>query len=371
MTKRARGWPRIGWVALIILIAAPLALSACGGGKGAEPAETVDPGVGAAADPEDYAQYADTPEELADRGEDVDPSQYIAVSDLSVTSGLPPEWKNILLIGEDWQVGNGRGRADTMIIASINTSDGRVKLSSVQRDTIVEMPNYGLQRFNSSHQYGGPELTMKLINESFGMNIEQYMSVDFLSFPVVVERLGGITMDITEAEWNQLQKGVGNSIFHDIIANKEMGRPMPDLDNTFKPESYGVVRLTGRQTLAYARIRSIDSDFARSLRQRKVLMAILLEVRDTDLSTLTSLAAELAPQVKTNLTTMNMVSLSIPVIGRRDASPITAECRLPIAGSYEERRGLIGLNDPREALAFFDVDYAANRNYLYDFIYND
>ena len=375
MIDNSLGGARRGRVMAALCVATALfillVLSACGGGGGDSQTSDAGPSPSASAlNGEDYSQFADTPEDMADKGPEVDPSQYVAVSDLSVTTGLPRDWTNILLIGEDWQVGGGRGRADTMIIASINNEDGRVKLASVQRDTIVDIPGIGRQRLNSSHQYGGPELTMKMINEYFGMNIESYVTVNFLSFPVIVERLGGITMDITEAEWKSLRKGVGNSIFHDIVAEKETGRPMPDLDNAFEPEGYGVVRLTGRQTLAYARIRSIDSDFARSLRQRKVLMAILLEVKGSSISELTDLAEELIPSVVTNLKTMTMISLAIPVMARNDSSPITAECRLPVSGSYEERRDLIGKDLTTEALAFFDTDFAANRNYLYDFIYN-
>ena len=356
-------------IAIAVVLVAGFALIASGvlktGGTPVSTGTAAPPAVGVSE--EDYSKFATIPGQDSDAYTPIDPSDYVTVTDLSARAGLSSEWTNILLIGEDWELGRGWGRADTMIIASVNTNDGRVKLTSIQRDTIIEIPDKGLQRINSTNQFGGPELTVKLVNEYFGMNITKYVSVDFLSFPILVERLGGVTVEITEREWEALETGVGNSIWCDILAFKETGRPMPDLDNTIRPDGPGVVRLTGRQALAYSRIRHIDNDFMRSQRQRKVLTAILAEVRGVDFTTLSNLANEMMPYVRTNLTTLDMLTLAASVMA--NGAVIVGDARLPGQGTYVEERRPIGLHDDI-ALAFFDVDFEANRKNLYDFIYD-
>jgi hypothetical protein len=117
----------------------------------------------------------------------------VQVSDLSVKEGLPSEWRNILLLGSDTRNIKKVSRTDTIIIASINTKDGRIKLVSVMRDTIVPIPGHGEQKINSASYFGGPELTMKVVNECFDLNITEYVLVNFGSFKEVVDILGAST----------------------------------------------------------------------------------------------------------------------------------------------------------------------------------
>ena len=128
----------------------------------------------------------------------------VKVNDLSITEGLPGEWTNILLLGSDTRNIKKVSRTDTMMIASINTNDGRIKLISILRDTVVPIPGHGDKKLNSASYYGGPELTMKVVNECFKMNISKYVLVNFGGFKEVIDTLGGIQLDVTEAEMEQI-----------------------------------------------------------------------------------------------------------------------------------------------------------------------
>ena len=112
--------------------------------------------------------------------------QMVQVSDLSVNTSLSPEWQNILLLGVDQRVQGESCRSDTMIICSINTQTAEVKLTSLMRDMAVEFTdlgsNNGTYRLNAANYFGGPEFTMKTINELLDMNIEKYVMVNFTGF---------------------------------------------------------------------------------------------------------------------------------------------------------------------------------------------
>jgi len=310
----------------------------------------------------DLSQFAVLPEGFDEDTTPIDPSEQIKVNDLSVTPNLPSEWRNILLIGNDALGGVGWGRADALMIAAVNTQTGVIRLISIQRDTIVDIPGKGINRINAALQYGGPDLMMKTVNLYFGMNITEYVAASFSSFPIAVERLGGITMDITEAEWKAIEPLVGNAVWWDTMVS---GKPMPDLDNTLEPPHAGVVKLTGRQALAFARIR-IDSDFRRSERQRKVIMAIVEEVKHADITTLTAIASELEPYIETNLTVIDVVTIAIPVLA--NGAKIFDGVRLPVNDTFimEKRRMEEGGNLVE---ALWDVDFEANTRYLHDLIF--
>ena len=115
--------------------------------------------------------------------------QMIQVEDLNMASGLDAKWMNILLLGSDARHTDESSRTDTMIICSVNTSSGDVKLTSILRDVAVTFDDIGqyngTYRLNAANYFGGPKLAMKTINECFGMNIQYYVMVDFTSFSVI------------------------------------------------------------------------------------------------------------------------------------------------------------------------------------------
>ena len=304
-------------------------------------------------------------EMLGSEGSDIQglsEEEMVQFSDLSVNTSLSPEWQNILLLGVDQRTPDESCRSDTMIICSINTQTSEVKLTSLMRDIAVDYAdlgaNNGTYRLNAANYFGGPELTMKTINELLDMNIEKYVMVNFTGFTQICEALGGIEIDITEEEmeqininsWNQYQIGLNN------------GWDESNLESTNEAlTEYGEnTHLNGRQALAYARIRKIDSDWERTNRQRKVLVAMMEKLEGTSAMELLQLGMTLQQYVETNMTLDEIVSTAERVLNSGLSGAETMV--IPVTDTYtqETRNG---------QSMFYDVDWVTNTRELQNFIY--
>ncbi len=364
-------------VALVILIVAIAVVVRLKGGStpSAQPAPTPQPTTSApqqggdAQTPPDVAASASlSNDELAallgsdDEVTALDDSQRVAVADLEINPDLPSEWLNVLLLGTDERALAEKGRTDSMIICSVNTNTGEVKLSSIMRDLAIDYKAMGYDalgtyRVNAANYFGGPEMAMQTVNHNFGLNIQNYVLVNFYGFQDVVEQLGGITMDITEAEMNKINDGQKQVAG---IAYREGVEGVESWPNQLLTEYGEGVHLNGQQALAYARIRKLDSDYARTERQRKVLTAILDVVRQRSALELVQLGTTLFPYVQTNMELNDIMTVAVKVLS---ADLDVGSMRLPVNGSYvEERRN----NDAM----LWDCDFPMNQQQLYDFIYN-
>lgn len=184
--------------------------------------------------------------------------------------------ENILLIGSDRRSNRENGRADSMIILSINHSTKKIHLTSLMRAIYVCIPRssgdtWGM--LNAAYSWGGPKLLISTVENNFRIKIDHYIAVDFESFQKAIDIVGGVELELTRAEANLLQ----------------LGGP-------------GTYTLKGEKALDYARIRMLDNDFIRTSRQRKVITALLQKARGIDLGTLNSLATSILPYVKTDMT---------------------------------------------------------------------
>ncbi|MGN0620685.1 MAG: LCP family protein [Porcipelethomonas sp.] len=208
--------------------------------------------------------------------------------------------KNILLIGTDSR-GDDRGRSDSMILLSINSKTNKITMCSLMRDMYVQIPGYGGNKLNAAYSYGGPELLMDTIEENLYIDIDDYVTVNFVSFANIVDAVGGVEMEISDSEADAmnvlLQSPEGVSFF---------GEPSEDdlLDGG------GTYNLSGKQALCYSRLRYVgNADFERTERQRKVLSAIIKKVANP--MKIGSVAKEALPSMNTNMGKLNMYLLSL------------------------------------------------------------
>ena len=241
--------------------------------------------------------------EVAEAGEWI---EYISMDDVLVSEVEEPvpaeelsdEWWNILLLGCDSYTKNDYSRTDSMIILSVNPGLNQVKMTSLMRDTWVTVPGKKSHRkLTELCAVGGPELTIQAVNESYGMNIEDYVLISMNGIAEVIDLLGGIELDITEAERKALNKGLFD---------------LSPLSGMEKLEESGEnVHLNGNQATAYARIRQIDSDFVRTERQRTVLVTMAKKIMDgADAGTMMSIVTTLLGYVDTNLGFLEIMSLA-------------------------------------------------------------
>ena len=104
---------------------------------------------------------------------------------------------NILVVGYDSSI-NGPPRADTIILASIDLKSKEMGILSIPRDTRVKIPDYGMNRINATHAYGGIELTANTLESYLGVQIDYYLETDFQGFARIIDAIGGVEIEIKE-----------------------------------------------------------------------------------------------------------------------------------------------------------------------------
>lgn len=265
---------------------------------------------------------------------------------------LPSGYVHVLLVGVDVD-STGTSRSDTMIVASV--SKGDIKLTSLLRDTGVTIPGRsGKHRLNAAYAYGGIDLLLKTVNQNFGLNITRYAIVDYDSFPKIIDKLGGVTLTVSDAEANEINDNVRGLLYMDVKNGKreyDAGYQLY-LDEILKKGGENL-RLDGLQTLGYARIRSLDSDYGRTNRQRKVLSAILSQVKKHPLKLIGAAGTALG-EIDTNMNTLEIASIALKGI----TGGVPEQTRLPVSGTYTDNGGM-----------FENVDFKANLSRFLDFVY--
>ncbi len=219
---------------------------------------------------------------------------------------------NILLLGVDNSgvSGDTSGWAnsmhtDSMIVCSINTKTKKIVLTSIMRDSFVEIvrPNGTIvnNRINTAYIFGGYKGLFDTIERNMAIDVEKFVQVDFSSFIEIVNILGGVDMYVSSNEAYEM-----NNVLH--VLNSILGdRSSAD---KLKDTSSGVKHLNGKQALAYARIRhNAGDDFGRTERQRKLIMTVAEEVKGLSVSQLNTLLTTLLKKVSTNMTQAECTSL--------------------------------------------------------------
>lgn len=185
-------------------------------------------------------------------------------------------FRNIAIFGIDsradtYSKGN---RSDCIIIASMNNTTKEVKLVSVYRDTYVNIEGHGLDKITHAYSYGEAPLAISTLNTNLDLNIKEFITVNFNAVKDIVDKIGGISMQITSEEVSHIG-GITKA---------------------------GRYNLKGEQALAYARIRyASGGDYKRTERMRDVLTAVLNKIKSLNIGQLNSFIDFVLPKVYTNI----------------------------------------------------------------------
>lgn len=244
---------------------------------------------------------------------------------------------NVLLVGTDSRDPNAdMGRSDSMMLVSFNKNEGKSSVISFLRDTLVDIDGYGKSRLGHTYAYGGVGLTINTLNQQFGLDIQNYVTINFENLVNIIDELGGIEVTLTEEEAEYYRQN-----------------GMPDIQA-------GSVNLTGSQALAHARNRTLDSDFGRTRRQRSVMYGIyrkVLEQRDP--STLMPLITYCMTQVKTNMSVTEIYNMATDVLSVDNLK--TQQAAVPQEGTYN--------SITYEGMAVLEIDMEANKQYINELLY--
>ena len=204
--------------------------------------------------------------------------------DIEINEGIEDNlegYTNIALLGLDTRDNTfNNSRSDCIMIISINNKTSDVNIVSVYRDTYLQIDGYGLDKVTHAYAFNRAPLALSTINTNLDLDITKYVTINFDSVVSVVDAIGGVTVDVTSAEATQIPGIIGAGIYN----------------------------LTGKQALAYGRIRKIDSDYARTERMRTILIKVFEKVKGLPLTKLNTLIDELLPHVSTNITQTEILS---------------------------------------------------------------
>ncbi len=259
---------------------------------------------------------------------------------------------NILLIGIDSRRDNDSGRSDSMILFSINNKSKKITITSIMRDIYVSIPGVKNNRINTAYAYGRASLLLKTIKQNFNIAIDKYASVNFYSYMDIVDAVGSLDLEITADEIYVMNE-------HIIEMNQLKGL---DVKTDIIPVSEsGLYSLNGKQALAYARLRRVgNADFARTERQRKILLQTFEKIKTLGITDMTGLLDTLLPKVTTNLTSSDCLLLLTGAVKYLNYNVETL--RIPIDNSYTGLR--------IDGMSVLGIDFEANINALKEKIYN-
>lgn len=206
---------------------------------------------------------------------------------------------NVALFGLDSTIGElSQGtRSDTIMIASINKSTHEVRLMSVYRDTYLNLGNDTYNKCNLAYAKGSAMQAINMLNMNLDLDIEDFVAVGFKGVMDAVNAVGGIYIDIDEAELEHINN------YQICMAE--------NLDTEYVPVTEtGYQKVDGLQATAYCRIRHTrGNDFKRTARQREVLQAIMDEAKEMDPKVLTRLAEDVLGNFYTSVDVEDIVAL--------------------------------------------------------------
>ena len=204
---------------------------------------------------------------------------------------------NIALFGIDAPEGTD-GRSDAIMIATVDKVHNKLKLTSIMRDSYVDIQGHGKDKINHAYAFGGHELALKTLNENFDLNLKDFATVNFSSLPKIIDSIGGIDLDIRNDELQYINNYIGDL----NTLNKT---------NVSNITSAGTQHVNGTQALAYCRIRyTAGGDGERTERQRIVLSKLFDKFSKISPTKYPSILNELMPMITTSLSSSDILGLA-------------------------------------------------------------
>lgn len=197
----------------------------------------------------------------------------------------------VAVFGVDSRDGNlGAGAlSDVIMLASINRKTGDVNLTSVYRDTYLQIDDEGkYHKINEAYFKGGPKQAIATLNRNFDLDIDDYVTFNWKAVAEGLNVLGGVDLDISDKEFAYI-----NAFITETVQGTGLG--------SVQLEHSGMNHLDGVQAVAYARLRLMDTDFNRTARQRKVLELAMQKAKAASKKTLVATAMTVMPDIQTSI----------------------------------------------------------------------
>ncbi|EJE7233262.1 LytR family transcriptional regulator [Clostridium sporogenes] len=204
---------------------------------------------------------------------------------------------NIAFFGLDRRKKEEPSRSDAIMIISLDKKHKKVKVSSIMRDSYVDIDGHGKTKLNHAYAYGGPELAIKTINSTFKLNIRNFVAVDFYELEKIIDTVGGVEIPVRSDEIKYI------NIYMQETA-KIQGKSVQEVQKS------GLQNLNGMQAVAYARIRyTSGGDYERTERQRIVLTAIMNKVKKLGPTEFPKVVSALLPNVESSFSSTEIMKM--------------------------------------------------------------
>jgi LCP family protein required for cell wall assembly len=212
----------------------------------------------------------------------------------------------ILLLGADYRKGETAYRTDTIILAKIDPQQRKVWMLSIPRDTKVTIPKHGVNKINTAHALGGPELTIETVEQFTGVPINHYMEVNFQGFQGAVDALGGVWVNVPHA-----------------INDKKAASQSKHQRAAKIPAGYQ--RLNGEHALTFVRTRAFaDADISRMKDQQIFFKAVAEQMTKTDVTKMIRVINAVAPYIQTDMSLMQIIKTAVAIKDSGSANIYTA-----------------------------------------------
>lgn len=277
--------------------------------------------------------------------------------------------KNIAMFGVDSRDGENVGRSDAVMVLTVDSRSHKLKMASFMRDSNVYIEDYGYEKLTHAYAYGGPELAVRTLNQNFGLDITDYITVNFYDMTEIVDAFGGVELELTGEEMLEVNRNLWNlSREAEDVGAKA---PIKDSDyftgidgthNMIDGEyTGGKFLLNGAQAVAYSRIRYIGGDGERTSRQQEVLSGLLKRAKQRTVFSWPSIVHGVVPHCETSLGLMDMMKLAPFAIGHIEVESKTFPGEAE--GAYDAE------NENGQAVIGFDEGLMVQN--LHQFIYGD
>ncbi|MBR4039058.1 MAG: LCP family protein [Clostridia bacterium] len=224
-----------------------------------------------------------------------------------------------LLLGQDGYAEDivEDARTDTIVLVSLDEKYNRVIITSVLRDSRIKNPKGNDTMANLLYRYHGFDGVISSIERELDVEIEGAVLINFEHVKPVIDALGGVDIEITEAEYVAIKS---------IL----MGRD-PNM-----PKGPGMTHMTGRIALAYMRTRATGSggDFSRTQRQRKVVSELFDKCRELSLVELVGVYNQVSSGMKMSLSAMDILGAISKGYGLISRDADFVEFSIPQEGTY-------------------------------------
>ena len=239
---------------------------------------------------------------------------------------------NILLVGTDGRTTNDSGtRSDAIMILTVDKSNKTLKLTSLARDSYVDIEGHGMEKLTHAYYFGGINLLVDTVETNFKLDIQDYIYVDFFAFMDIVDVLGGVEVDVKSKEIKELYTYTRDC--YNLNTNPNKGS-LEYINNS------GVQKLNGYQALAYARIRYTDDAIARDARQRAILQGVANGILELPLSQYNKLLNSVLPYVKTSMSPTKIIGLGTSILGFGSLN--IEQLSFPVHDGVNSTGGIVG-----------------------------